>query len=104
MTELRKDSLSFVEALGQSVANVSPTLTPALAVAVVAGMAGSASWLVYVFSTVALLIVGINIGKLAGKIPAAGSSSSMYRGVLARPTVCSRVGRCWPLTSSPPWR
>jgi amino acid transporter len=73
MSELRKDSLSFIEALGQSVANVSPTLTPALAVAVVAGMAGSASWLVYVFATIALLIVGINIGKLAGKIPAAGS-------------------------------
>jgi amino acid transporter len=73
MSELRKDNLSFVEALGQSVANVSPTLTPALAVAVVAGMAGSASWLVYVFATIALLIVGINVGKLAGKIPAAGS-------------------------------
>jgi amino acid transporter len=73
MSELRKDSLSFIEALGQSVANVSPTLTPALAVAVVAGMAGSASWLVYVFATIALVIVGINVGKLAGKIPAAGS-------------------------------
>lgn len=73
MSELRKDSLSFIEALGQSVANVSPTLTPALAVAVVAGMAGSASWLVYVFATIALVIVGLNVGKLAGKIPAAGS-------------------------------
>lgn len=73
MSELRKDSLSFVEALGQSVANVSPTLTPALVVAVVAGMAGTASWLVYVFATIALVIVGLNIGKLAKRIPAAGS-------------------------------
>lgn len=73
MQELRKDSLSFLEALGQSVANVSPTLTPALAVAVVAGMAGSASWLVYVAATIALLIVGINVGKLAKRIPNAGS-------------------------------
>ena len=72
-SELRKDSLSFLEALGQSVANVSPTLTPALAVAVVAGMAGTASWLVYVFATIALLIVGINVGKLAKRIPSAGS-------------------------------
>ena len=72
-SELRKDSLSFLEALGQSVANVSPTLTPALAVAVVAGMAGTASWLVYVFATIALLIVGINVGKLARRIPSAGS-------------------------------
>jgi amino acid transporter len=73
MSELRKDSLSFFEALGQSVANVSPTLTPALAVAVVAGIAGTASWLVYVIATTALLIVALNIGKLAGRIPAAGS-------------------------------
>ena len=73
MSELKKDSLSFLETLGQSVANVSPTLTPALAVAVVAGMAGTASWLVYVVATLALLIVGVNVGKLAKRIPSAGS-------------------------------
>jgi amino acid transporter len=73
MSELRKDSLTFIEALGQSVANVSPTLTPTIAVAVVAGMAGSASWLVYVLATISLVIVGINVGKLASKISAAGS-------------------------------
>ena len=73
MSELRKDSLSFLEALGQSVANVSPTLTPALAVAVVVGIAGTASWLVYLIGMAALLIVALNISKLAGRIPAAGS-------------------------------
>ena len=73
MVTLRKDSLSFLETLGQSVANVSPTLTPALSIAVVAGMAGNASWLVYLAATIALLIVGVNIGKLANRIPAAGS-------------------------------
>ena len=73
MVELKKDSLSFLETLGQSVANVSPTLTPALAVAVVAGMAGTASWLVYVVATIALLIVGVNVAKLAKRIPSAGS-------------------------------
>ena len=73
MPELRTDSLSFLEAIGQSVANVSPTLTPAIAVAVVAATAGTGSWLVYVLATIALVVVGINIGKLAGKISAAGS-------------------------------
>jgi amino acid transporter len=73
MSELRKDSLSFIEALGQSVANVSPTLTPAIAVTVVVAMAGTASWLVYVLATISLVIVGINVGKLASKISAAGS-------------------------------
>ena len=73
MFELKKDSLSFIETIGQSIANVSPTLTPALAVAVVGGMAGTASWLVYVAATIALLIVGVNVGKLAKRIPCAGS-------------------------------
>lgn len=73
MTELRSDRLTFIEAIGQSVANVSPTLTPAVAVAVVAATAGTASWLVYVLATIALVVVGYNVGKLAGKISAAGS-------------------------------
>src|ERR1700712_4786116 len=73
MSQLRADRLSFLEAIGQSVANVSPTLTPAVAVAVVAATAGTASWLVYVLATVALVVVGYNIGKLASKISAAGS-------------------------------
>jgi amino acid transporter len=73
MPELRKDSLSFIETLGQSIANVSPTFTPALAVVVVAGIAGNASWLVYIIATLALLVVGLNVGKLAKRIPAAGS-------------------------------
>ena len=67
MSELRKDSLSFVEALGQSVANVSPTLTPALVVAAVAGIAGSASWLVYVFAMIALVIVVPVIGECSNR-------------------------------------
>jgi|BarGraIncu00222A_1022003.scaffolds.fasta_scaffold37086_2 amino acid transporter len=36
-------------------------------------MAGTASWLVYVAATIALLIVGLNVSKLANRIPAAGS-------------------------------
>jgi amino acid transporter len=73
MSELRKDSLSFIETIGQSVANVSPTLTPALSIAVVAGTAGTGSWFVYLLATIAMLVVGVNVGKLAAKIPSAGS-------------------------------
>ncbi len=68
-----KKNLSIVEAIGQSVCSLSPTFTPALGVAVVGGMAGSVSWLVYALATISLVIVGINIGKLAKRIPAAGS-------------------------------
>lgn len=73
MSELRKDNLSLLEAVGQSVCSLSPTFTPALAVAVVGGMAGANAWLVYFLATIAVTIVGINIGKLANRIPAAGS-------------------------------
>lgn len=73
MSELRRDHLSFAEALTQSIASLSPTFTPAIAVAVVGGMAGTASWLVYVVATIMMLVVGLNIGKLAKRIPAAGS-------------------------------
>jgi amino acid transporter len=73
MAELKKSNLTIVEAIGQSVCSLSPTFTPALAVAVVGGMAGSVAWLVYALATVSLVIVGVNIGKLAKRIPAAGS-------------------------------
>ncbi|MDD2877501.1 MAG: APC family permease [Acidiphilium sp.] len=73
MSELRKNNLSFIEAIGQSITSLSPTFTPALGVAVVGGMAGSASWLVYTLATVGIVIVALNIAKLAKRIPAAGS-------------------------------
>jgi amino acid transporter len=73
MSELRRDHLSFLETLTQSIASLSPTFTPAIAVAVVGGMAGTAAWLVYVIATIMLVIVGLNIAKLAKRTPAAGS-------------------------------
>ena len=73
MSELRRNNLSLVEAVGQSVCSLSPTFTPALGVAVVGGMAGANSWLVYLLATISVTIVGINIAKLAKRIPAAGS-------------------------------
>jgi hypothetical protein len=36
---LRGDSLSFAETIGQSIANIAPTLTPAINVSVVVGLA-----------------------------------------------------------------
>jgi amino acid transporter len=74
MSELRKDSLSFPEAVGQSIAAISPTFTPAIGVAVVGGMAGTASWLVFVVATIMMIVVGLNIARLAKRIPAAGAS------------------------------
>lgn len=70
---LRGDSLSFVETIGQSVANVAPTCTPAINIVVVAGMAGVGSWLAYLIATIGMMFVAGNIGILARRHPMAGS-------------------------------
>lgn len=70
---LKSDNLTFVETIGQSIANVSPTFMPALAVAVVAGMAGHATWLVYALATFSLMLVGLNLSRLASRYATAGS-------------------------------
>jgi amino acid transporter len=71
--KLRGDSLGFAETLGQSIANIGPTLTPALNIAVVAGIAGIGAWLSYLIATVGLIFVAANIGALARRHPQAGA-------------------------------
>src|ERR1700719_4712784 len=70
---LRGDSLSFAETIGQSIANIAPTLTPASNVSVVVGLAGTGAWLSYLIATVGLIFVAANIGVLARRHPLAGS-------------------------------
>jgi len=70
---LRGGSLGFVETIGQSIANVAPTLTPALNITVVAGIAGTGSWLAYLIASVGMLFVAGNIGVLARRHPMAGA-------------------------------
>ena len=71
--QLRRGALSIVESLGQSIANVAPTLTPAINISVVAGLAGAGSWVSYLISSIALLFVAASIGTLAGRHPQSGS-------------------------------
>jgi amino acid transporter len=70
---LRHATLSQLESLGQSIANIAPTLTPALNVAVVAKLAGDGSWLTFVIATVGMMVVAANIGALARRHPQSGS-------------------------------
>jgi amino acid transporter len=72
-TKLRHGTLSVMESLGQSVANIAPTLTPALNISVVAGLAGVGSWIGYLISTIGLLFVGASIATLARRHPLSGS-------------------------------
>lgn len=70
---LRQGTLTPLESLSQSIANIAPTLTPALNITVVAGLAGASSWLAYLVATVAMLVVGANINVLARRHALSGS-------------------------------
>ena len=70
---LRANILNLPECLGQSVANIAPTLTPALNISVVAGLAGVGSWLGYLIGTIGMLFVSANIASLVRRHPLSGS-------------------------------
>jgi amino acid transporter len=70
---LRTGSLSFPEVIGHSVANMAPTVTPALQIALVAGFAGLGTWLSFLIATIGVVLVAANIGVLARRHPLAGS-------------------------------
>jgi amino acid transporter len=72
-SQLKHGALSLPETIGQSIANIAPTLTPALNISVVAGLAGVGSWLSYLIATVGLVFVGACIAMLARRHPEAGS-------------------------------
>jgi amino acid transporter len=71
--QLRQGALSLPETIGQSIANIAPTLTPALNIVVVAGIAGLGSWLSYLIATIGCVFVGSCISTLAKRHPEAGS-------------------------------
>lgn len=70
-----KRSLGFPGVLGQSIAGEAPTATPAVNVALVFVAVGSGTWLVYALSTLAILLVSMNIAPLARATSGAGSLS-----------------------------
>jgi amino acid transporter len=72
-SQLKHGALSLPETIGQSIANIAPTLTPALNISVVAGLAGVGSWLSYLIATIGLVFVGACIATLAKRHPEAGS-------------------------------
>lgn len=70
---LRSECLPFSEVLAQSIANIAPTLTPTVNAALVFASAGSGTWLTYVFATIGLVFVGMNINQFARRSASPGS-------------------------------
>lgn len=72
--DLRR-SVGFLGVLGQSMAGVAPTTTPAINVALVFAVAGGGSWFAYLIATLAILLVALNIVPFARVFAGAGSLS-----------------------------
>jgi amino acid transporter len=70
---LRSTCLSFLEILSQSVANISPTLTPVVIVPFVFASAGNGTWLTYLVATAALMLVGLSINEFAKRSASPGA-------------------------------
>jgi amino acid transporter len=73
VARLRSGALSLLETVGQSMAAIGPTLTPALNMSVVAGLAGLGCWMSYFIGTLGVVIVAASVGVLATRHPEAGS-------------------------------
>ena len=70
---LKSTCLRFPEILAQSVANISPTLTPVVIVPLVFASAGTGTWLAYLFATIGIMLVGANINQFARNSATPGS-------------------------------
>src|ERR1700682_3692905 len=70
---LRKECLGFSGITAMAIALISPTMTAALIVPLMYSNAGNASWLAYLFGTVMLLFVALNLNQFARRSTSAGS-------------------------------
>src|ERR1700687_4199990 len=70
---LRREILSPMETLAQSVSTMAPTTTPAATIPLVSALAGSDTCLPYVLATAAVLLVALCIGRYARHSASPGS-------------------------------
>ena len=70
---LRKECLNFTGITAMAIALISPTMTAALIVPLMYSNAGNGSWMAYLFGTVMLLFVALNLNQFARRSSAAGS-------------------------------
>jgi amino acid transporter len=70
---LRREVLSPMETLAQSVSTIAPTTTPAATIPLVCALAGNGTWLAYVLATVAVVLVALCISRYARYSSSPGS-------------------------------
>ena len=62
---LRREILSPMETLAQSVSTIAPTSSPAATIPLVCALAGNGTWLAYALATAAVLLVALCISRYA---------------------------------------
>jgi len=72
-TKLKLNALNFWEVSAHAFALISPTMTAALIVPLMFATAANAGWLCYLFGTVMLLFVALNLNQFAKRYTSAGS-------------------------------
>jgi len=87
---LRREILSPMETLAQSVSTMAPTTTPAATIPLVCALAGNGTWLAYVLATVAVLLVALCIGRYA-RISASPGSLYTYASMTLPPWLGATV-------------
>src|SRR5579864_2627378 len=70
---LKREILSPMETLAQSVSTMAPTTTPAATIPLVCALAGNGTWLAYVLATIAILLVALCISRYAQHSASPGS-------------------------------
>lgn len=70
---LRREVLSPMEILAQSVSTIAPTTTPAATIPLVCALAGNGTWFAYVLATTAILLVALCVAKFARYSASPGS-------------------------------
>jgi amino acid transporter len=87
---LRREILSPMETLAQSVSTMAPTTTPAATIPLVCALAGNGTWLAYVLATVAVLLVGLCIARYA-RLSASPGSLYTYASLTLPPWLAAAV-------------
>jgi len=85
---LRREVLSPMETLAQSVSTIAPTTTPAATIPLVCALAGNGTWLAYVLATPAILLVAWCVGRFARYSSSPGSLYS-YASMILPPWLSS---------------
>ena len=82
---LRKEVLSPMETLAQSVSTIAPTTTPAATIPLVCALAGNGTWLAYILAGAAILLVALCISKFARYSSSPGSLYTYTTKILPPP-------------------